>query len=273
MNISFHQLCRLGLFAGLIVSVVVISPGDAIAQDIPAGYDDYFILPTSSVDFATLPMPADFFGPGSDPFEGIINIQGDTIVERTNGGTFPGGPYPVETTIDIELVALNLVSCEPIIVTSNGGQDPELWDLSIELPGPSLENPPEFPTAAGTLTATKTHANGGVFDSTFNVEPIFTFTRGGDQPATIEYYYYWDNIPPFDLNSVGDSWSNLTPDGFPANPSYFYPGGTPEDQTIAPETITLIGGPLQLDLVLAPEPGTLSLLAVGGLVLLRRRRK
>ena len=93
-------------------------------------------------------------------------------------------------------------------------------------------------------------------------------------PLAISVYdYYWDNIPPFDLNSVGDDWSNLTPDGIPANPSYFYPGGTPEDQTIPPQPVPHVGGPVHLNLVLVPEPATLSLLVLGGLAMIRRRRR
>ncbi len=269
MSISFHQLRRLGLFAALVVSVVVISSEDAIAQDIPAGGDNYIIQSSSTLTLPPGLIPADFFGPGSDPFEGTVYIDGDTTVDRINDVTFPGGPSPVETTVPIELVALHLVSIEPITVTHNGGQDPELWDLSIELPGPGPTPAP----AVGTLTPTKTHANGGTFDSTLNVEPVYIFTRVSGPLAISMLSYYWENIPPFDLNSMGDDWSNQNPDGIPPNASNFYPGGTPGNQAIPAQTITLNGGPLQLDLVLAPEPATLSLLAVGGLLVLRRKAR
>jgi len=90
MNISYHHLCRLGLLAALVVSIVAISPGDAMAADIPAGSDDYIILPSSDANFASAPIPADFFGPGSDPFNGIIGLEGDTIIERKSDANFSG---------------------------------------------------------------------------------------------------------------------------------------------------------------------------------------
>lgn len=274
MFISFHQLRRLGMLVILVVSVVAISGGDAIAQEIPAGYDNFFILPTSAVDLAVSPIPADFFGPGSDPFAGTVCLDGDTIVERITDGTLSGNPP--ETTIPIELVSLNLTSCEPVSISFHGGNNFELWDLSIELPGPSLESPPElpaFPLAGGMLTATKTHDNGGTYVSTLHVQPIYVFTKT-DNPQDVRVLsYYWENIPPFYLTSAGDSWSDQNPDGIPPNTSNFYPGGTPGDTSIAPHIIGLSGGPLQLDLVLVPEPATMSLLVIGSLAMLRRKRR
>ena len=257
MSISFNQLRRLGLLAVLIVSVVVISGGDAIAVDIPAGYDDYIILPSSTVTFTGTHIPADFFAPGSDPFVRTVGLEGDTIIERLNDANFSGGPP--ETTIPIELVSLNLVSIAPITVTFNGGFDPELWDLSVLLPGP--------PT--GSMTVTKLDPNGGTFDSVLSVQPDFIFTRI-DPPLSFMQYPV---LGTFDLTSTGDPWSNQNPNVVPPNTSNFYPGGTPGDQSIAPEIITLSGGGMQLDLVLVPEPATLSLLALGGLAVSRRGRK
>lgn len=261
MNISLHQLRRLGLLVVLVVSVVVISGGKAMGQTIPAGFDDYFIQPTSTVDFSTLPIPADFFGPGSDPFVETVCIEGDTIIERTSDGTLP------TATIPIEIIALNLTSCEPITV--NSGSNTELWDLSVHLLGPGPSSAP----AAGTLTATKTHPNGGVFDSTLTTQPVYVFTEVGNPLNMRVLDFYIEGIPPFDLNSVGDDWSNQNPVGIPVNPSNFYPGGTPGDQSIAPATILLSGGPLQLDLVQAPEPATMSLLTIGGIALIKRKKR
>ena len=261
MNISLHQLRRLGLLVILVVSVVIISSGKAIGETIPAGFDDYFIQSTSTVDFEYLAIPADFFGPGSDPFSGAVCIEGDTIIERTSDGTLP------TATIPIEIVALSLVSCEPITV--NYGSSAELWDLSVHVLGPG----PSSALAGGTLTATKTHPNGGVFDSTLTTQPVYVFTEVGNPLNMRVLDFYTEGIPAFDLNSVGDDWSNQNPVGIPVNPSNFYPGGTPGDQSIAPATIILRGGPLQLDLVLTPEPATMGLLLIGGITLMRRRGK
>jgi hypothetical protein len=137
------------------------------------------------------PLPADFFGPGSDPFDGQVCLEGeplgptpwgdyetaDTLIER------PADPFDrcelpsgSQSLVDVEIVALNLRSVEPITVTYNGGQMPEQWDVTVDL---SAVTPP-----VGTVTATKTHCNGGTYGSELNVMPRFTFT-GVVDPGTV----------------------------------------------------------------------------------------
>jgi len=117
---------------------------------IEAGFDLYVTDPGSTYrDFAGNPIPPDFFGPGSDPFDGVISFQGmplqvspfcpnddlsmvDTIVERQDDAHFPG---PGSTDlIPTEIVELQLVSTEPITVTYFGGMDPTAWDVTATLP-------------------------------------------------------------------------------------------------------------------------------------------
>ncbi len=135
------------------------------------------------------PIPADFFGPGSDPFEGTITLVGvpvcsepagalestDTIVRRTtDSGDLDVGPQFVE----IQVVALSLVSTGPITVTYNGGQDPELWDVEVRLSD-------TVPQPTGTMVITKTHEDGGLYESTFGIFPRFVFTRSSP-PAVVQ---------------------------------------------------------------------------------------
>lgn len=139
----------------------------------------------TSIDFASAPIPADFFGPGSDPFDGIISFSGDPIDPETLGNTSvrvlrvtdpfepsdPPSPYP--TQVDIELVALSLQSVNPITV--NVGTSPTHWDVHLDLGGTQ-------PT--GEMLVTKTHANGGVFDMSLPVQPVYTFTNV-DNPGDV----------------------------------------------------------------------------------------
>lgn len=153
----------------------------------------------TQVDFASQPLPADFFGPGSDPFDGVIALGNptgtvDTVVTRQDTMNFLY-PLPAEQVVPIELTSLNLVSCEPISVPGFG-----LWDVEMTLSATAA------PT--GTLTATRTHDNGGTFDSTFYVQPVYTFTQL-DPPYTVEV---WDtgaqSIPPFEMAQVEEGpWS------------------------------------------------------------------
>ncbi len=129
------------------------------------------------------PIPADFFGPGSDPFAGVVCFEGvplgdptfpnaDTLIERASD-PFDRCSLPSATpqTVAIEIVALNLVSQAPMTVTFNGGQNPEPWDVAVDL---SEVSPP-----TGWLAATKSHCNGGTYTSALNVQPRFTFTKVG----------------------------------------------------------------------------------------------
>lgn len=128
-------------------------------------------------------IPAGFFAPDSEMFEGaahfggepLVRFQGqdvgnaDTVVERTADAApgpdgAPGQPAPVE------LRALSLVSITPIEVQTGSG--PQLWDVRVGLS-------PSRPST-GTFTLTQTQADGGTFDSQLTVYPVFTFTRLSD---------------------------------------------------------------------------------------------
>jgi len=192
----------------------------------------------SHVQFGTPeipPIPADFFGPGSDPFVGEICLKGEPL-GATPFGTFEVAdtlilraadpfdscdfPAPASALIPIEIVALNLVSIEPITVTFNGGQSPQLWDVQVNLSqlGPQQQ---------GFMDVQKTHDNGGVFFSDLPVIPQFVFTQTGNPGNVIILDLF--GLPPIQLNN-GKSptdWvhdvklGTLAPEG---PPSCFNPG-------------------------------------------------
>jgi hypothetical protein len=137
-------------------------------------------------------IPADFFGPGSDPFVGQVCFEGlplgptpfgyygdaDTIICRSADPFLRCAlPSVTEFTVPIQIVALSLVGRHdpisgkpiPIVVTYNGGQNPEFWNVAVGLS--VVQSPP------GTLTAVKTHCNGGTYTSLLPVRPKFTFTK------------------------------------------------------------------------------------------------
>jgi|GEM_PF-1799185 len=132
----------------------------------------------------TPPIPPGFFGPGSDPFIGQICYRGeplgatpfgdfavaDTVVRRPAGDPFDRCALPgFDVDIPIEIVALNLVSVNPITVTSNGGQNPQPWNVRVNLSDLALPQ--------GTMTVRKTHCNGGTWSSVLPVQAKFTFTQ------------------------------------------------------------------------------------------------
>jgi hypothetical protein len=191
---KFRPTMVILILLATVVGVATLQPGAGAGADpsgvVDAGYD---LLETGSptqLEFGgssgIAPIPADFFGPGSDPFEGTVALQGDpfddfdpgtgtisglsptdTIIERqqdAGGGGFPD-------TIDIEIVALSLVSTAPIWVTTPPG--PEMWNVRVDVPASGAQD-------TGTMTIRHEHVNGGTFDSELPVKPVVTFTKVSD---------------------------------------------------------------------------------------------
>ena len=154
-------------------------------------------------------IPADFFGPGSDPFDGIVPFMGvpldpgvtedaSVAMQRANDPVFPFEPQGTSGTVPVEMVEMNLRSIDPVTVTFNGGQSPELWSMEVTLS--------DQPTPPGQLTALKTHPNGGTFDADFFVHPVFTFvkTDDPDQVRVIDTVDF--GIPPMHLFISGGNF-------------------------------------------------------------------
>jgi hypothetical protein len=161
------------------------------------------------------PIPADFFGPGSDPFDGGVVMAGDpidpgtlgatsTILQRSDEPVLPEDLPGASGMVEIEIIALSLVSTAPITVTYNGGLDPEFWNVHVGLSA----IPPPF---VGWLSATKTHQNGGTFDSGLYVQPLFRFTKVGD-PGEVRI---------LDTGVEGYEWLELYSSGVPFVHSVF----------------------------------------------------
>ncbi|MEX0832268.1 MAG: hypothetical protein WD276_00105 [Actinomycetota bacterium] len=167
------------LILALLWSLLPTMP--AQAAPIGPGFDLFHTDPgTTNLDFGPNPIPTDFFGPNSDPFNGNVRFAGkpletfmgnnvgdtDTIVQRD-----ASNPNPLDT-VPIEIVALSLVSMQPITVTYNGGQNQELWNVNAGL-GPNMQQP-------GQITINMPTGVGGTFDSQLPVVPRLTFTRLSD---------------------------------------------------------------------------------------------
>jgi hypothetical protein len=170
---------RAVIVAALAVSAMLAAI-PAAAQDVAPGVDLFSTpLGTSYQDFSGLPIPNNFFGPGSDPFIGRIDFIGspiggplgptDTVIRRNAPALLPG--CGSSAPVPIEIIALNLVSVNPITVTYNGGLTPQAWNVAVV-----LSSVPQDP---GTMTVNKTHLEGGTFSSTLPVKPKLIFTQVG----------------------------------------------------------------------------------------------
>lgn len=209
-------MARLQLVIGVLAAVLIfITGGNDVARADPdvvqAGHD---LLETDSsdthIDFSADPLPADFFDPGSDPFDGTVYLEGepfdsfggfnglsptDTIVERQEDAGDAGFP----DTIDIEIVALELKSAAPITVTYNGGQNPGDWDVTVSVPEGDLNQ------ETGSMTIRHEDADGGTFDiEALPVRPLLTFTQVTGGSGVIGPLYWPD--PPTSSYLVFDAY-------------------------------------------------------------------
>jgi hypothetical protein len=167
--------------------------------------------------FTVSPIPPDFFGPGSDPFDGIIALEGwplttvppdilgptDVIIKRVDEAFL--NVTPSSDVVPIELVALSLTSTSPITVTYNGGQNPEEWQVDICLS--SFGYPP-----VGSMTINRYCDSGGSFTASFNnVVLKATFTRVNPPAGPI---LVWDPFRTGARSIANGRWSTFVPPPF-----------------------------------------------------------
>ena len=186
---------------------------DLCAYDVEPGVDLWTSPPDVSFDnhFSAFPIPNDFFDLGSDPFGGSVCLEGspltpvapgtlgatDAIVRRLDRASLP--TVGSADVVPIELIALSLVSCNPITVTYGGGSSPELWNVRVTLSS-------NLPQQIGQMTIRKDCCNGGTFTSTLPVTPKFVFTRVSDLAQRV--LDLGGFLPPIMFSTTGGHWSH-----------------------------------------------------------------
>lgn len=199
--------------AAMMLAATVVLAGSAFAQDgevtIPAG-TDLWTTPgggQSFQDFSENPIPADFFGQGSEPFNGTIEFMGVPVGEQALGDNVDTGVTRLEDAVlsgpgseamvPVEIVLLNLQSVEPITVMINDEQT--RWDVNVQL-SQGQQN------QRGSMTIRQTSEDGGTFDALFPVIPRFTFfdTEGRREQVQLDA----GEIPGFDveMESLNAPW-------------------------------------------------------------------
>ncbi len=206
---------RLGLTLGALVALVVIAvgaPTRAIAQVVIAPGIDVFSTPSggkTAEDFGPTPIPPGFFGPGSDPFTGIVVYEGaplggmipfpiDTIVQRRAAASLPGPGS--SATVPIEIVALSLMSTTPITVTYGGG-NPEQWTVQA-----CLSSSVTQPQGGMTIQAGACPGEGGTFIASLPVCPRLVFRRIGGPPAQQQFDPCAAGMGPVVLQTMNGHW-------------------------------------------------------------------
>ncbi len=191
MKLKFRALSL--LFFVLIVGLTGCKhkPATTTTTTIPVGTDLFQTDPeTTFFNFEKMPIPAGFFTTDSYPFTGTVKFRGgtlpssyfngleitqvDTIVKREQPLTLSAS-YPASGKVSVEMIALSLVSEEPIKVQVGDRQ--ELWNVEVVL---STHRP-----SKGTMVITKTNADGGTFESELMIYPLFRFIRLADDEQKI----------------------------------------------------------------------------------------
>ena len=133
-------------------------------------------------------IPPDFFGPGSDPFDGPIGFTGapleteptselgpsSVVVRRLGPAMLPGPGSSMD--VPVQIVGLSLVSTQPITVSFGGGAYTELYDVTMSLSSTVPEQP------IGNMTIFPDDhfvGKGGIFLLDLPVQPSYTFTPVG----------------------------------------------------------------------------------------------
>jgi len=144
----------------------------ALTTYIPAGNDEFETTGNGETyhNFQASPVPAGFFGSGSNQYAGLVPLVGvplnpgvsdtDTIIHRNSDVFTPGS-----TTIT--MTALNLSSINPITVSYLDNHT-ETWNVKVNLS--------DLRASGGSMS----FSDGGTFDSSLGVFPKFTFTRVSD---------------------------------------------------------------------------------------------
>ena len=136
---------------------------------------------SSKQTFASTPIPAGFFdfdGRSCESFGGEADFVGATINERTIGAAdtvinrsadpiAKSDAVGTENTVEVQITNLNLRSTDPITVICDG--EPTQWWVQATLS--------DTPSPKGTLTARKTHDNGGTAETLLPVLMKLTFTN------------------------------------------------------------------------------------------------
>ncbi len=199
-----------GLLAVALACLVAATSVDA--ADVFPGID-MFVTPggATNVDFTTMPIPANFFDPGSNPFADDVPLIGaplttspanavtpvDTIVERLA----PAAVLPVcgaSDTIPIEIRGLSLRSVGPITVSYNTGT--ENWDMAVFLSAVA-------PQVPGSMTISHDCSAGGTFTASLPVIPRLVFTRQSDAAVRV----LDTGLNMFTLTTTNGHWLHSDP--------------------------------------------------------------
>ena len=240
----------------VLFSLCVLFAASSVSQasiDASAGWDTFMTI-SAYLDLGSGPIAFDPVPLGTYDFGGTIGTQNtgdvDSIVQRIDNASVASAG--LTDTIDIELVALQFVSVDPINI--GAGLDYHYITLQTAV------------TSGGTMDITFDDADGGTFDSSFEA---FFDLRIGSLTGTI----LASDSREFTASDVewerGPEDNLIVPEIDNVNQNHAGLGDRSEDFWVPYAVFSAAGETSHT--VGTPEPATLCLFGLGGLLLRRRK--
>ncbi len=192
LGLMFSLMLTLPLMLGCPVRELAINPGFAffeVQQASPAKDvigPQQVVIEATIIEVSRTELSVNFFDPNSDPVDAAIPFVGqalqrsplidadldqtDTILEILNQSLLP--QIGSQATVQAKVVQMQLVSIDPVEVTYNEGQNPELWDVGL-----TLVIAAQLP---GQLNVTRTGNNSGTASGQLPIIATLEFERQSD---------------------------------------------------------------------------------------------
>jgi len=262
----------------LATSIIGFPSGDTCGEEVAFYYNKIaFQYATTSDggarfgDTSAFPaLPADFFAPGSLPFEGLLTLDSGNVEVEVKESGEKGGTEDINIGVG-ELQECSISKSAPFEVHYDDGAT-ELWNVEmrldpLETSGFEFDfthNPPGAPDGGAILP----------IDSFIDVHAVITFSNTPTGGTT--RYRYFSIIDRTRLTTTDAMWAHRHNRIAGGENRDFVPGADPADPSAELQLLYFQGGGLNLPLRLVevvPEPSAILLLVVGASILYPRARR
>lgn len=182
------------------------------------------VIEATIIEVSRTELPVDFFDPNSDALDATIPFVGQPLetsplvngnLDRTD--TLMAILQQVnlseigsQATVQAKIAQMSLMSIDPITVTYNSGQDPELWDVGL-----TIDFTVQMP---GALNVTRTGTDSGTAEGQLPVITELSFVRRADgkevpleKSGILDLSQFNWSTNPVELNWPQNGRTNMVP--------------------------------------------------------------